>query len=252
MKHILLATKGMMLLLIAFLSFSAFTDPTLDPTNMMAMPAVIVAGNLAKASYGKLIDSGMITKGQQLTEGFLRVEINLENGIRTYRMKLLASTGSGDRPLERKLEVDDTFYMAAIGMGVQDATDANGTNQANNDLLRSPNLVAAASKASITALYNGSLSFKVGQTEVYDRIPTSLLRFDTPASTLHGASLEECGFHFISPGYAFDGRSDNQVDISLPSNCDISALKGANQHVLVLELYGWLAKGITGRQGVTC
>jgi len=220
------------------------------------MNNVVIAGSRSAASYAKLyaLESKFMTS--VTAERVLRFEVPLENGKQDYRINMQASTGSGDRHLENKLERNSIFGMIAIAMGIQKADDANGGNQANYDLHHSPHAdFTAAENNGIRVLYNGTLTVKVKTKEEIPQMSTSLLRFDPGTdNVVVGPTAEERGFHFTKKVAVFDGDQDNELIISLPSGQDLSTLVPAGEHrVLVVEILGMYTNGdAQGGNGLAC
>ena len=151
---------------------------------------------------------------------------------------------SSQNPTEIKLNRNDAFfcYGMALNIALEDTTTP--VTMANTVLQTWPDpaIFAAAGEAvALEAFYNALLTFKTVPTERIVDFATNELRFNPGAADInkYGNSQNERGYFHLSGEVIMDGKEDNSLVLSLPSNASIAAAVVAGQtNWTVVKLLG--------------
>jgi len=174
----------------------------------------------------------------------LRVEQELSSSKNTYSFDLKETSGS-QRPLEKRLNTNDLFFMTHIALCVTKQDESTTPKQYGNFPLFShpdPNYFEGDDNVNIREflcmepIYNGSLTLKTSPLERLREFDTSLLRFvpERPYTVdatnddqwgQYGPSMEERGFFALTPNIIIDGDDNNTVQLELGAG-DTSQIAG--------------------------
>lgn len=201
--------------------------------------------------YRAIYDYIRTTWGEDLiaTPSYLRVEKTLTNNLSTYDFDILR--GSGDTPVEVKLDKNDVFICTHIGMYIiQYVAVANVVTKWTGILQTYPNaseLTGPTTPRDLNALYNGNWSISVGRVKFFDKYPASLLfrAAETQQSSATNYSSREYaeGAASIDPLAILSGSANNSIQLNVPIGS--AALAIADQGTtsvtkVVFHPYGFL------------
>lgn len=216
--------------------------------------ATIQTANMIPAFGGRyraIYDYISRTWGADLiaTPSYLRVEQTLQNNLSQYTFDILR--GSGDTPVEVKLDKNDVFICTHIGMYIVQYVAVAGIVTKWTGILQTyPNsseLTGPTTPRDINALYNGSWSISVGRVKFFDKYPASLLfrAAETQQSSASNYSSREYaeGAASIDPLAILSGSANNEIKLNVPIGT--AALAIADQGLtsvtkVVFHPYGFL------------
>ncbi len=299
MKNNILGAKtlfnGLLFVLFTFATTMLFGGESSDPitqeniNHVVANAAgVTVASDLDRSAYRKFVEylqrngksSDQMFPGSDVlvTQTDLRLEALLDTNKDTYTFDILGSTGSGDRPLERKLASSEIFMVTGIGIGIQKQhVGSPGLNQANYPVFTYPDdnyfidsTNAGATEArSLENLYNGNIQLTTAQTTRQKDISTRFMRY-VPVSQFvnkavsgaaahqypsFGGYIEEEGFYRTNGWAILSGAETNQLVFRV-GNADRANIAGGKdvdgvdtQNVLIVRLFGLLYTGTMNNGG---
>lgn len=200
-----------------------------------------------------MIKAGVNPSTAVLSQSYLRLEVVASTTVTRYQWGVLVNdqpNGQQVRPTERRLALQDAFYVGQIGfyLGLAGAaTDTNFPLFAWNN----PTTFSTANAATgLNNLYNGYLSLVVNNRVIipawdlfrHKNIPITQLTgaANTPQDALSGGL--DATFP-AEPNCVLIGSKNNELTATLPAA--ITALQAASTTVLVLIMRGVLAQNVT-------
>lgn len=213
----------------------------------------IVASNDRQRHIFENLKSKMSDLGDVIvSEGFLRFETKIKNGSNFIQFKL--KKGNDDNITERRIDDNDSFLITHLGFFLMKRDETIAGIEA---LQSFPNNVVFFDEEEggvklfecnhLEALYNGSLTVKVGQTVYIDGL--DLLRFrSVPQTQGDGKSIAQInskdGFHEVTPQILINGSQSTEITIQAPisGSLKIAAPRANMNHYVVLIARGFLVK----------
>jgi len=162
---------------------------------------------------------------------------------------------NGEAPGERKLDINDTFVVTALGLYI----NTEVTAKAGSGILDTyPVAAKLTSPVDFYAIYNGAVSIKTGQTVNFEAIPArSFLHIPQtqPVSVLDSEDAKvDAGLvpqfdvtdHalYLPEEVTFSGAKTPEINLEFPTyaGADFSALVNTNNIKMSLIVYGYLIK----------
>ena len=190
--------------------------------------------------------------------------IRMENVITTrtqYSFDFYQNT-AGDRPTEVKLNRNDAFFFADLGLGLYSEAASGSNRQQIVYTWPNPAVFAAAGPpteaAELEQLYNSLLTVKTSPVERLSNLHTSVFKYDPGreagtaevgvGNSYWGPSLQQHGLLPIEPGIIVDGYQDNSIIIDT-GDSDFTTVAGEGDDVLVVYCYGFKVENGAGRLG---
>lgn len=178
---------------------------------------------------------GYTVNESQCTQSYIRSESAMANNVTQYQMPILvnqnANNGAAQRVTEKRLQLQDIFYVSSVLIGWTVATGTSATGQ----VYTYPNLTAATSSAIATALnslYNGNLSIQMNNTnflpgwdinrhyfagQTQQNTNFNAATATSPAQyTVDELRFAEDGFYPVEPGWVLNGGGNIAATINLP------------------------------------
>lgn len=199
-----------------------------------------------KQFYGKdyVIAPSALRAETVLTNANPNVSFNIKRGV------------VAPSPTEVLLDNNDAFCVTHMGLFLT-AESTTQTLKGVASLQTYPNpiifpaVAAGASSAfvpgNLEAVYNGSLSVKVGTKELIPALDT--IRFRRVPQTQKSAATNSTEFDFedsiirITPNLTLKGNQENVIGLRLPNATEIEARTAGTENRVVLYLKGFVVKG---------
>lgn len=186
---------------------------------------------------------------------FIQVDYQLASNNPRYSFPLTKNTAS--RTSERRLDINDAFAITHIGLFLKREDSAK---PGKGVLQTYPNNTVFALEAlnldpdDLEAIYNGTLSIKVGEKTWVDAMSTTVFRSIRTTQQASASTKSEQvtldGFVEAEPYITLDGSEQNEIVLNIPSYAGMllqNSTGGAGQTVyVVLKCYGFLIKGGSG------
>lgn len=225
------------------------------------LPASPIRGNYLNALNGFGIGNRNTFYTNRAT---LRLEKLLVAGRESYKFDLYSNTAS-DRPLESKLNRNDSFAITGFGLYItrQDTTNSLYGNfplytYPEEDVFLGVSAPSRPEYEALQCLYNGKLSFRSDSSVRAQQIGTELMRY-VPTTQTPSATTAQPGFggadgkgsiFDIEPVILVNGQQNNEVILELGSgdttliaggiNAAGAALDPVENNVVVLLLEGFV------------
>ena len=230
------------------------------------MSNIIFSPDMTRADYNRVLEK--VGSNFIINQKTLRLEHELNPSINSYRFELSENKGS-DRPLEIKLNKNDTFFLTHLALGiVRQDTSTTPKQYANFPIFTYPdsNYFTGDDTSNpeefraLEALYNGLLSVKTSPTERLRDFATNMFKYVPERGYLvaagsqtedeypqYGANLEEKGFFKLTPNIILNGQENNSFDLTLGSgntaliDGHVNASNAAvnTRNVVVLQMHGF-------------
>lgn len=190
--------------------------------------------------------AGKSTAGAVLSQSYLRLETAFVAGQANYRFDVLVNenqSGSANFPTCNKLNLQDSFYIASMGIFIGAPSSASDTTF---PLLTYPNTTQlGASADNYNSFYNGYLSLTMNQRVIvpYWNLNRHYCVNQTQqtATLLDQANLGSDGFYPIEPMWVLSGDKKNDLTITLPAG--LATIQANSRIVIVMN--GILAQNVT-------
>lgn len=209
-----------------------------------------------KAARAEMARAGIDLQTAKLTQGDLRSEVPLNTATTNYKVPILVNDNpyqQGTFPTERRLQLQDSFFVGAIGFFL--IVPTSGTDVSKMVLMSYPSLTAfsAAQQTDMYALYNGFMTLNVSQNVLipnwdlwkHYKVNQTQATVGVTAQTVFPIDQNDFasdGFYPMEPNIVHIGSTNINMSISLPAA--IAALP-ANGCRLVCIQRGVLAQNVT-------
>lgn len=204
------------------------------PGTTMIGAAVILPATGRRAAYERCLQWLRETTGSDeytISQGDLRLEAVLDKNLSTYKFDTLGIGNAAQRPLEKKLNRNDLFFITDIALCItkQDAV-ATVKKYSNYPLYTFPDPqvfvgINGSSQTEVDALqtiYNSELTLITGSQKRNNGILTHNFRQLTDYAQgtalklpLYGANDSERGYYPIEPTLVLTGKQDNSFELVL-------------------------------------
>lgn len=190
-----------------------------------------------------------------LSQSYLRLERVASTSSTSYQFGVLVNDqpgGSTIRPLEQRLNLQDSFFVSSIQMFVYNTTNATDTDSVFQSY-PSPTYFTATAAQALYQLYNGTLNLTVNNRVITPNwdlnrhlcVPQTQqtvtpIASGTVVNQFEGSNYGE---YACEPNWVLIGSKNNSLTINLPNA--ISTLKATSTTVITLMLRGVLAQNST-------
>ena len=190
--------------------------------------------------------AGKSTAGAVLSQSYLRLETAFVAGQANYRFDVLVNesvSGSQNFPTCNKLNLQDSFYIASMGVFIGVPSAVGDTTF---PLLTYPNRTQlGANSDNYNTFYNGYLSITMNQRVIvpYWNLNRHYCANQTQetATLIDQANLGSDGFYPVEPMWVLSGDKKNEITITLPAG--LSTIQANSRIVIVMN--GILAQNVT-------
>lgn len=234
----------------------------------MMAAAVILPASPRRAAYERCLQWLRETTGSDeytISQGDLRLEAVLDKNLSTYKFDTLGIGNAAQRPLEKKLNRNDLFFITDMALCItKQDTVATVKKYSNYALYTFPDPqvflgVNGSSQTEVDALqtiYNSELTLITGSQKRNNGILTHNFRQLTDYALgttlklpLYGSSDADRGYYPIEPTLVLTGKQDNQFELVLGAGEREVIAGGINAsnvavnttNVVVLMLKGFFA-----------
>jgi hypothetical protein len=206
-------------------------------------------GTLPKSfSRTKALINVFDRKGQRASEGYLRLEANLQaSGTYTFQV----NANANQLITETRLRSGDAFIPTKVGMFLRTVATATDANQTTSVLQTYPNTTVFTSStavANLEALYNSRLQITINSVNLTEFIDTIRFRRITAAqqglavSTQATTGLlsksawenENYGMSNFEQDCCFNGQANNTCQVILPTAVDCGAGATVQNYLVIL------------------
>lgn len=219
------------------------------PVTRMRSLYLRVTDIMAKTGLGSYIATPFLIRMEQLLT--TRTQYNFDFYQNT----------AGDRPTEVKLNRNDAFFFADLGMGIYKEA-ASGSNRQQHVWTwpKSDVFSAAGEAAELEQLFNSLLTVKTSPVERLSNLHTSMFRYDPGyvndttnfyaaiGGSFDGPGLAQKGLLPIEPGIIVDGYQDNSIIVDT-GDSSFTAVAGEGDDVLTVYCWGFKVENGAGRLG---
>lgn len=190
-----------------------------------------------------------------LSQSYLRLERVASTSSTSYQFGVLVNDqpgGSTIRPLEQRLNLQDSFFVSSIQMFIYNTTNATDTDAVFQSY-PSPTYFTATAAQALYQLYNGTLNLTVNNRVITPNwdlnrhlcVPQTQqtvtpIDAGTVVNQFEGSTYGE---YACEPNWVLIGSKNNSLTINLPNA--ISTLKATSTTVITLMLRGVLAQNST-------
>ena len=206
-------------------------------------------------AFRSMVKAGVNPGQAILSQSYLRLERVLQTSVTSYQFGVLVNDVPGGqssvRPSERRLALQDSFFVSSIQLFVYNTTNATDTD-AVFQTYPSPTYFGATQGQALYQLYNGYLNLQVNNrviTPAWDlyrhMVAPQTQQTVTPIAS--GVAVNQFdgttyGEYACEPNWVLIGSKNNLLTINLPNA--ISSLK-TGTNVVALVLRGVLAQNST-------
>lgn len=207
-------------------------------------------------AYKSMLKAGVNPGQAILSQSFLRLERVASASSTSYQFGVLVNDqpgGSTIRPAERRLALQDSFFVSSIQLFTYNTTNATDTDAIFRTYPNSRVYTTAGASQALYQLYNGQLSLTVNNrviTPSWDLarhlvVPqtqqvTAPLAAGLAIDQFDGAEYSD---YATEPNWVLIGSKNNNLTINLPNA--ISTLQASSTTVICLMLRGVLAQNST-------
>lgn len=228
--------------------------------------AVILPASSRRAAYERCLHWLRETTGSDeytISQGDLRLESVLDKNLSTYKFDTLGIGNAQQRPLEKKLNRNDLFFITDMALCItKQDTVSTVKKYSNFPLYTYPdpsvfvgiNGSAQTEKDALQTVYNSELTLITGSQKRNNGILTHNFRYLSEmsfekGSPLYGPNDPERGYYPIEPTLVLTGKQDNSFELVLGAGereVIAGGLSAANEavnttNVVVLLLKGFFA-----------
>lgn len=231
------------------------------------MQRIEIGSEYMRSVYSRMLSAlGIEQNDYIITERTLRLEAALDASKSSYTLNIKDSQNG--RPLEQKLNQNDSFVISHIGMAItKQDTVASPAQYANFPLFThpDPNFFVGASGGdnewhALECLYNGSMTLNANNTDVVDKFNTFHFRYVPERGYLvaagsqvndeypqYGPTPGARGLYPYAVNVILNGQDNNTVEIAVGDGDKTLIAGGVNNagasvdtsNVLVVLLHGF-------------
>lgn len=184
------------------------------------------------------------------TPSYLRVENTLLNAQSRYKFDIKSTSSTS--VVERKLDINDSFYMTHLGLFIYQYLNTEPRNQVLQTYANQTHFTGGTNfdANDLNIIYNGSFEIKVGNTVLMEAMDTK--RFQqipetqqASATTYSQTELDQ-GFVEMTPEFFISGKANNEFALSTPAEGTINFEQDAANTSTIVVMYarGFLVKDI--------